>query len=203
MPRAENEMGLSRQQYPGLTSDGKEVPSACGKDDGIPHALYSERLLVGYRWYNAHQAQVQAGAKAQQVQVTPAFAFGTGLSYASFVFSELHISTANATTGNAAASVSVSAVVANNGTKHSGREVAQLYMSFPASAGEPPKQLKGFVKTALLAPGEKASVSFSLSERDLSIWDTAKHGWAKQTGEFGVFVGSSSADIRLVDSFRI
>ena len=92
--------------------------------------------------------------------------------------------------------------VTNSGAV-AGAEIPQAYLGFPASAGEPPKQLKSFKKTAVLAPGEKATVKFQLVDRDLSIWDTAKHGWAKQTGEFEVFVGSSSADIRLVDSFRI
>ena len=94
-------------------------------------------------------------------------------------------------------------VITNNGTKHSGREVAQLYLGFPASAGEPPKQLKGFHKTAVLAPGDKATVIFVLTDRDLSIWDTSKHGWAKQSGKFDVMVGSSSRDIRLTGSLQV
>jgi len=92
--------------------------------------------------------------------------------------------------------------VANNDTAP-GAEVAQLYLGFPAAAGEPPKQLKGFFKTAVLAASAKASVSFRLKDRDLSIWDVGAHDWARQSGEFKVFVGASSRDIRAAGSFSV
>ena len=69
----------------------------------------------------------------------------------------------------------------------------QLYLGFPASAGEPPKQLKGFEKVQL-APGAKTTVQFKLEPRDLSIWDVASHDWSVVKGKFGVFVGASSRD---------
>ena len=78
-----------------------------------------------------------------------------------------------------------------------GREVAQLYLEFPAAAGEPPLQLKGFAKTALLAKGASATVRFALTERSFSTWDIASHGWAVAPGSFGVHVGASSRDIRV------
>ena len=90
--------------------------------------------------------------------------------------------------------------VTNSGAV-AGAEIPQAYLGFPASAGEPPKQLKSFKKTAVLAPGEKATVKFQLVDRDLSIWDTTKHDWAKQSGKFTVFVGASSDDIRATGSF--
>ena len=79
--------------------------------------------------------------------------------------------------------------------KVAGAEVAQLYLGFPASAGEPPKQLKG-VKKLTLAPGEKQTVAFALQDRDLSVWDITAHDWKKVSGSFAVFVGASSRDIR-------
>ena len=116
-------------------------------------------------------------------------------SFTSFSYSNLQ-------TPKSSSQPSVTVDVTNNGSRH-GAEVAQLYLGFPPAAGEPPRQLKGFFKTPVLAPGAMTSVSFVLQERDLSIWDTASHGWAKQRGVFDVFVGASLCDIRATGSFTV
>ena len=72
----------------------------------------------------------------------------------------------------------------------------------PAAAGEPPQQLKGFTKVHLEA-GASTVVSLALTPRDFSIWSVEKHGWAVVSGTFGVAVGSSSRDHRLVGSVRV
>lgn len=128
-PNKENEVGMSQDQYPGTK--------------GI--SVYSEGMEVGYRWYNAHN-------------VKPAFAFGHGLSYTQFEYSDLQINQR-----------SVSVKIHNTGDVD-GAEVPQLYLGFPTSAHEPPKQLKGFQKVHLKA-GKKAKVTFPLTDRDFSIWD--------------------------------
>ena len=69
-------------------------------------------------------------------------------------------------------------------------------MNFPASAGEPPSVLKGFTNTEV-SPGDKKSVSITLSRYDLSIWDVVKQGWRKPEGQIGITVGASSRDARL------
>merc|ERR1712146_63395 len=94
---------------------------------------------------------------------------------------------------------SVSVTVTNTGSK-AGAEVAQLYLGFPSSAGEPPRQLKGFEKV-ILAPGAKTTVTFDLRPRDLSIWDVKQHAWSPVSGTFEVAVGASSRDIRQTSSF--
>jgi len=68
-------------------------------------------------------------------------------------------------------------------------------LGFPSEAGEPPKLLKGFQKIGL-KPGQEQTVEFNLRDRDLSIWNSDTHSWQKQTGDFIVYVGSSSRDIR-------
>ena len=141
-------------------------------------ASYSEELEMGYRWFDAHSE-------------APLAEFGAGLSYTTFGFSAL-----------AAAAVAVSCTVTNTGAV-AGREVAQLYLGFPAAAGEPPKQLRGFEKTALLAPGESVVLRFDLTERDLSIYDVVAAAWVKQRGVFKVFVGSSSRRLPLTGSFTV
>lgn len=96
---------------------------------------------------------------------------------------------------------SVSFTLTNNG-KVAGAEVAQLYLNFPATAGEPPKQLKGFSKVQLEA-GASKTVTFALDDRSVSIWDVVTHAWGKVPGTFGVMVGSSSEDIRQTGNFTI
>jgi beta-glucosidase len=132
--------------------------------------LYSEGIDVGYRYYDAHHE-------------TPLFPFGYGLSYTSFRFSDLRVLPGR--------QVTVSATVTNTG-RVAGSDVAQLYLSDPAVATEPPRQLKGFQKVTL-RPGQSATVRFSLDGHDLSYWNSAANGWVVPAGRFGVYLGDSSA----------
>jgi beta-glucosidase len=77
-----------------------------------------------------------------------------------------------------------------------GAEVSQVYLRFPTAAGEPPLQLKGFAKTTLGA-GAKVTVTVLLAAEAFGVWSSEKHAWVAVTGEFGIAVGSSSADLRL------
>ena len=152
--------------------------------------LYSEGINVGYRFYDAHHE-------------TPMFPFGYGLSYTSFRFSDLRVTpqqvrstsgpgpTSCGCNGQARLQVTVSATITNTG-KVTGSEVAQLYLSDPSSATEPPRQLKGFQKVTL-RPGQSATVRFSLTGHDLSYWNSAANGWVVPAGQFGVYLGDSSA----------
>jgi beta-glucosidase len=141
------------------------------------HAAYREELLVGYRWYNAKF-------------VTPAFPFGHGLSYTSFDYSNLTVS-------HDFPPSAVSVSVTNIG-KVAGNEVVLFYVTFPASANEPPHQLKHFSKTALLTPNQSATVAFSFSPRDLSIWNTASHSWELVSGVFTLSVCRSALPLDCV-----
>jgi beta-glucosidase len=142
-------------------------------------ALYSEGINVGYRWYQA---------KGE----TPLFPFGYGLSYTSFRFSGLRVETP-AVTGTADARVS--ATITNTGGR-TGSDVVQLYITDPASTGEPPRQLEGFDK-ATLAPGKSARVSFTVTPAQLSWWDDSANGWTQTPGTYGVEMGDSSAPANL------
>lgn len=75
--------------------------------------------------------------------------------------------------------------------------MAQLYVGLPSSAPEtPPKQLRGFQK-AKIAAGEAAVVTFPLRKKDLSYWETSSKSWVVPDGEFDIYVGASSRDIKL------
>jgi len=148
---------------------------------------YSEGLDVGYRWYDAND-------------VTPLFPFGYGLSYTTFSFSHLTISPGRTTSlGN----VRVTATVTNTGTR-AGSDVAQLYLGDPSSAGQPPRQLKGYQKVTL-KPGQSTRVQFTLTTQDLSYYDSDASAWTVPEGGFQVYVGDSSAlaDLPLSGSFQV
>lgn len=169
-PNHDNETDFSPAQYPGLPNP--RVPF---------YAFYTERLLVGYRYYEHHN-----------ISFTTGFPFGHGLSYTSFEYSQLDI---QGTLGG----MKVSFLVRNTGSLP-GSEVAQLYLYFPEAAGEP-LQLKGFQKTSTLAPGSAQEVSLLLRPRELSIWNNGEHRWMPVDGRFQVRIGSSSRDIRIKGEF--
>ena len=139
-------------------------------------------MLIDYRWYTANK-------------VTPAFPFGHGLSYTTFGFEQLAVAAGGTLR-------EVTAVVTNTGGI-AGAEVAQLYLTFPVSANTPPLQLKGFVKTGVLQPGERQQVTFLLRERDLSTWCVDTHKFKLAEGEYTVYVGNSSADLVLKSKMNI
>jgi hypothetical protein len=117
------------------------------RGSGFPEADYKEGLLMGYRWYDAQA-------------IAPAFPFGHGLSYSTFAYSSLAV----AGTVTPAAAATVYATVCNTAGP-AGKEVAQLYIGYPAAANEPPKSLKGFQKVALGA-GDCGGVGFPIAAKD-------------------------------------
>jgi hypothetical protein len=147
------------------------------------HAAYSEGLEIGYRWYDTNN-------------VTPLFPFGFGLSYTTFGYSNLTVSAVSPS-----GQVQISFDLTNTGGR-TGAEVPQLYLGFPAAAGEPPKLLKGFQKISL-SPGQTQHVTFNLNWEDLANWDATARGWIVTLGQFQVLVGASSRDIRLTGSFTV
>ncbi len=100
--------------------------------------------------------------------VAPLYPFGHGLTYSVFFYSDLRVSVAPA-------NVSVSFTLANVGVREAA-EVPQLYVRYPASAGNPPKVLRAFSKVAL-RPGDSSRVEWTLDDRDLSVWDRDTHEW--------------------------
>ena len=152
-------------------------------------ADYSEELEVGYRWYDAEAGRAGTD-RADAAPVKPLFPFGFGLSYTTYAYAALK------------ASASACTFTVTNTGSVAGVEIAQLYVGFPASAGLPPKQLKGFERVELAA-GQSKTVRVALSPADLSIWSVGEHSWVPVSGDFRVYVGASAADIRLNGSFVV
>lgn len=125
-----------------------------------------------------------------------AFPFGHGLSYTSFTYqwAVTPVSKFDANVGQQPYEVIVD--VRNEGASQ-GQDVVQLYLRFPAMAGEPEKLLRGFHRTSLLRVGESEKVTFKLHMKDFSVWSDQAHKWQVFPGMFGLEVAASSRDVRL------
>jgi beta-glucosidase len=133
------------------------------------------------------------GLTYQYFSGTPLYPFGYGLSYTTFMYTNLVV---GASSLGMCDETTISADVQNTGARD-GDEVVQLYVSYPGTAlARPKKQLRGF-KRIHLAAGEKQTVSFPLRGDALTYWDQANHRFALESGTVSIQVGASSADIKL------
>lgn len=153
-------------------------------DPTSTEAHYSEGIFVGYRW-------------AQKKDIKPLFAFGHGLSYTTFSYSEAEISrTAMSENGN----VTVSVNVTNTGERE-GKEIVQLYIGDDeCSVERPVMELKAFRKVSI-KPGETVKVSFPVNADMLKFYGT--DGWTLEKGSFTAYVGAASDDIRTSVKFNV
>jgi beta-glucosidase len=132
------------------------------------------------------------------MEATPLFEFGYGLSYTKFEYSHLQVSPSAITPSG---EVTVRTDIRNAGTRR-GEEVIQLYIrDVVSTVTRPVKELKGFQKIKL-EPGEKKTVEFKLNAEHLTMLDREMK-WIVEPGRFDVMVGSSSNDLRLKGSFFI
>jgi len=121
----------------------------------------------------------------------PLYEFGYGKSYSTFQYSNLTLSKTNVTTTD---SIIATVLVTNNSTRD-GTEVIQLYVrDLIASVAVPNLMLKGFSKVPIGA-GETATVQITLEIKELGLWDI-RMKYVVEPGDFVIFVGSSSADLR-------
>jgi beta-glucosidase len=193
LPGQEGDRALARVLFGDANPSGKlpfTFPRRIEDNPSFLHysggrdANYGEGVFVGYRYY-------------EKKKVAPLFAFGHGLSYTQFEYSNLRVPATAAT-----APIEVSVDVRNTG-KRAGAEVVQLYVADEATTDvvRPVKELKGFARVSL-APGESKTVKFSLSARDLAYYDAYVKDWISTPGSYAIHVGSSSADIRQKQPFR-
>jgi len=133
-----------------------------------------------------------------EMSAKPLYAFGYGLSYSSFDYSNLQVSLKEADNDFAC---TVSFDVANNG-RLAGDEVAQLYVvDEVSSVVTPVMQLKRFERKNIAA-GKKERYSFQLTKEDLKLWN-AGNEWKTEKGRFKLLVGASSDDIRLKGALEL
>lgn len=184
--------------YKVLGPDGTEG----GRYRRFPQSEFREGVMVDYRGFD-------------EGNVTVRYEFGFGLSYSRFNYSGLVVGRKDGAgvgewpTGEVVEGgqedlwdvlVEVAADVANVG-EVDGAEVAQLYVGIPAE-GAPVRQLRGFEKP-FLKKGEKTTVRFGLTRRDLSVWDVVAQKWRLPRGEYTISVGASSRNLPLVGKITI
>ncbi len=122
------------------------------------------------------------------VDYTPEYPFGYGLSYTTFEYSDLRLSAPRLRMGG---KLAVSAVVSNTGAREAD-EVVQLYVrDLVASVSRPVRELKGF-RRIHLKPGEKQTVDFSISTGDLGFYNEEMQR-VTEPGQFHVWVAPDSA----------
>jgi len=121
----------------------------------------------------------------------PLYPFGFGLSYTTFNYSDVKLSANTLTKGK---SITASVTLSNTG-KYDGKEVVQLYIrDLVGSITRPVKELKGFQKVNLKA-GESKTISFNISENDLKFYNSDLK-FVAEPGEFQVFIGTNSRDVK-------
>jgi beta-glucosidase len=174
---------IETSQFPGvLSADGKQQT-----------VTYSERLNIGYRWYDANvsgDCTVKSGRNS-----CVAFPFGHGLSYTGFKVGKPRLAA-----DSASGTWRATARVTNTGSR-AGAEVVQVYLSLPPSANaigakQPPKRLVGFQRIEL-APGASGEVTIPIdpaaSNHPLSVWSERENKWVVPQGTFTVWLGRSSS----------
>ena len=129
---------------------------------------------------------------------SPKFSFGYGLSYTTFKYEGLKLSS---TKIKANETIKVSFQLSNTG-KVAGEEVVQLYLQDKfGSVVRPVLELKDFQKVKLNA-GESKTIEFTIDKEKLSFYNN-KLEWIAEPGDFEVMIGTSSADIKLKSNFEL
>lgn len=139
---------------------------------------YEEGIYVGYRYFDTFDVPVR-------------YSFGYGLSYTQFA---LNVKSIACEMQDGKPSVKVTADVTNTGTKFSGKEVVQVYVSCPSGKLEKEyRRLAAFEKTKELQPGETQEISLVIPVYRLASYDETEPGWILEKGSYGIWVGNSLA----------
>lgn len=124
----------------------------------------------------------------------PLYPFGYGLSYTTFAYSDIKLSSSTLKPGER---LQVSTTVTNTG-KRDGTEIVQLYTrQMVGSVTRPVEELKNFKKIFLKA-GESQVVNFTISPDDLRFYDINMK-YTTEPGDFKVFIGTNSRDVKEAD----
>ena len=123
----------------------------------------------------------------------PLYPFGYGLTYTKFRYKHMKLSAKDLAKDG---EITVSVEVTNTG-KRVGDAVVQLYVAYPKSSVQRPREeLEGFQRVTI-APDESKVVRIQLKASQLAYWDVKANGWAVEPGPVKLMIGDSSADIKL------
>lgn len=163
------------ETFPYRLEDNPSFLTGFGSGD---HVRFAEGIFVGYRYYDKKKMNVR-------------FPFGYGLSYTTFEYSDLRVSSEKINEND---TLTVTVDVTNTG-KTAGKEIVQLYVSDPDSTEiRPVKELKGFEKL-YLEPGETKTAEFILDRHAFAYYEPGIKDWYVESGEFEILIGKSSRDI--------
>ncbi len=158
-------------QGPGVAA--RDYPGLPAPDGAIDKTYFDEGLLVGYRWWDGRKQK-------------PLYPFGYGQTYSPMKLGDVAVAARGKT-------VRVTGKVRNLGAR-ADSEVVEVYVGFPAAAGEPPKRLAGFQRIAV-APHGSGRVDIILPASAFELWDEKAKGWSSPHGRYRVMVGRSSREI--------
>lgn len=160
----------------------EDTPAFINFPGEYDHVRYGEGVYVGYRYYDQKDMEVS-------------YPFGHGLSYTTFEYGDVRVRGGDD-------GIDVSLVVANTGD-HDGHEVVQVYVGARRSrVPRAPRELKAFASVHVRA-GESANVTLRVDRSELAYFDPQAHDWVVEGLEYAVEVGSSSRDIRAVETVLI
>jgi beta-glucosidase len=173
----------------GAVSPGGKLPFSWPRSVGQVPIIYSHTTSHD----PAHQSE-----RYWDEPSTPLFAFGHGLSYTSFAYSDLRLDRASIGVGD---TLTVSVDVTNTGAV-TGDEVVQLYLHQRfGTAARPVRELKGF-RRITLAPGETRTVEIEVGPDGLRYWNAAARQWVIDAAIFDVWVGGDSS-AQLTTTFTV
>ena len=153
---------------------------------GPKTAEHREGMFVGYRYYDSAKKDVL-------------FPFGHGLSYTTFEYSNLKLSSDKISEND---KLTVTFDIKNTGLVD-GAEIAQIYVKdIESTIFRPEKELKGFKKVFIHA-GETVSVEIELEKRSFAYYNVEIKDWAVESGDFEIMVGASSRDIKLTANVNV
>ena len=160
------------------------------------------QIPIYYNYFNTGRPSINENKNYKSAYIdlpnTPKFPFGYGLSYTTFEYSNLELSKNKM---KATETIEVTVTITNSG-KVAGEEVVQLYLRDKVgSVVRPIIELKDFQKIKL-AVGETKKIKFIIDNQKLSFYND-KLEYNSEPGDFDLMIGSSSADIRLKDSFEL
>ncbi len=157
---------------------------------------YTEDIFVGYRYFETFDPNYE--------KVN--YEFGYGLSYTTFDISDITYSAGDEY-------ITVNAKITNTGD-YNGKEVFQVYFSAPqmgegaAVLSKPAKELAGYVKTQLLAPGESENVTVKFPIKDMSSYDDTgvtgkKSAYVLEAGDYDILAGNSVRNVEKVGTYKV
>jgi beta-glucosidase len=178
----------------GINNPGGKLPITFPRTLGqVP--IYYNHKNTGRPYLGTTDKEQKYKSRYIDSDNSPLYPFGYGLSYTTFDYSNLRLSSKSISMGE---KVKISVDVANTGN-YDGEEVVQLYVKDEVgSVTRPVRELKGF-KKLLLKKGEKKTVEFELSTDDLRFY-TIDMKFVAEPGDFEIYVGGNS-DATLKDKF--